>query len=237
MTEIPYERQADADSGKTMCGAASLCMVYRSLGLDCAQEEVWPNVARPGAGGRRTARSYLLGADAQRRGLEAVTLKARSPWPALERCHRHGLRVILVHRITPQAGSGHCTVLVDVNDTEVVLHDPLLGPSRTLTRHELLLLWSAGWSSVDLAGQILVAIGRPDDGGADCPQCGTAIPATVPCRRCRQPVPLRPAAALGCVAAACRERVWEYIYCPGCDAQLTEVTPAAAGHPPSLLGG
>ena len=44
---IPYEQQHEQRS----CGAAALCMVYRSLGLPANQSEIWQRVARPGPWG------------------------------------------------------------------------------------------------------------------------------------------------------------------------------------------
>ena len=49
LAAIPYERQEDVD-GNRMCGAAALCMVYRSFGVACTQADVWHAVA----GGTRT---------------------------------------------------------------------------------------------------------------------------------------------------------------------------------------
>ncbi|MEI4861631.1 hypothetical protein Q8G41_29010, partial [Klebsiella pneumoniae] len=72
--EVPYERQVNTLSPR-MCGAAALCMVYRSFGVVCSQEEVWPALVAPSATGVPCARTYLLCADALRRGLAAVTLQ------------------------------------------------------------------------------------------------------------------------------------------------------------------
>ncbi len=38
--EIPYQRQQIVGGGRA-CGAAALAMVYRSLGVDCRQEDIW----------------------------------------------------------------------------------------------------------------------------------------------------------------------------------------------------
>src|SRR5258708_2353065 len=62
----PYERQEDS----SMCGAACLCMVYRSFDLAWTQRDIWRDLAPLGGfGGLRTHR---LAADALQRGLSAM---------------------------------------------------------------------------------------------------------------------------------------------------------------------
>src|SRR5262249_52843482 len=103
--EIPYEPQRKVPDAR-MCGAAALCMVYRSFGIPCEQIEVWEQVAR-GPRGRRAARTHVLCQDAGRRGLSGLILQAADPWAALQRCAAHGLRVILNHRLSLAKPDGH----------------------------------------------------------------------------------------------------------------------------------
>src|SRR5438477_1766107 len=93
---IPYEQQHEQRS----CGAAALCMVYRSLGLPANQSEIWQRVARPGPWGAPRTNTKRLVADAHAQGLAALVLRAGQPWPLLQRCQAHGLRVILNHLLT-----------------------------------------------------------------------------------------------------------------------------------------
>src|SRR5438445_299852 len=95
--DIPYEEQAD----RRACGAASLCMVYRSFGLACSQPEVWARVARPGPREIPRSNTHQLCADALGLGLAALTLRARDPWRVLELCVRNSVRAILNYRPTP----------------------------------------------------------------------------------------------------------------------------------------
>src|SRR5262245_27002725 len=94
LAAVPYERQQDVD-GNRRCGAAALCMVYRSLGLECTQEDLWPAVAA----GARNARTRLIGVDALERGFDALIVRARAPWEVLGVCVRDSIRAILNHRI------------------------------------------------------------------------------------------------------------------------------------------
>src|SRR5437868_12294264 len=91
--DIPFESQRTAPDPR-MCGAAALCMVYRSFGLPADQGEVWKQVACSRQG-RRLARTQPLCKDALRRGLSALILEARDPWAALRNCAAHAVQVVL----------------------------------------------------------------------------------------------------------------------------------------------
>ena len=112
---IPYVRQDRSDASQRMCGAAALCMVYRSLGLACCQAEVWQRIARSNGRGIRRTRTYLLATDAVSRGLAAMVIQASEPWPLLFQCQEQGVKVILSHRLRPGSRSGHYTVLLGLN--------------------------------------------------------------------------------------------------------------------------
>src|SRR5262245_46567795 len=118
---IPYEKQA----GLRHCGAAALVMVLRSLGRDCSQDAIWPTISRVGLRGRRAARTYLLAQEALRHGLAAIVVQVRQPWRVIEESVRQGIRLILNHRAAPTRVSGHYTVLAELHEEEVIVHDPL----------------------------------------------------------------------------------------------------------------
>jgi hypothetical protein len=221
--DIPYEAQDDSP-GDRRCGAAALCMALRSLGVPCSQAEVWPAVSRPGAGGVRRARTVLLCREAQRRGLAAVIVQARHPWEALRRAAAGPARLLLNHRASPGGAGGHYSVLVGVEEDAVVVHDPLAGPARRMAREEFLALWRP--ARPEVVGHVFVALTRGSAAAADCPLCGAAVPTTAVCPWCRGAVPLQPG-VLGCAADACRERLWNQVFCPGCDGGVTAVAPPA----------
>jgi hypothetical protein len=221
--DIPYEAQEDAP-GDRRCGAAALCMALRSLGVSCSQAELWPAISRPAAGGVRRARTLLLCREAQRRGLEAVIVQARHPWEALRRGAGGAARLLLNHRASRGAGGGHYSVLLGVEEDAIVLHDPLAGPARRLAREEFLALWRP--SPPEVAGHVFLAVARGPAAAADCPCCAAGVPAATCCPWCRGAVPLQPG-VLGCVADGCRERVWNQVFCPGCDGGVTAVAPPA----------
>lgn len=214
---IPFEAQADSASAR-MCGAAALCMVYRSIGMSCTQVEIWNSIQRMESAETACARTYLLALDALSRGVAALVVQAREPWAILWRCFEHGCRVILNHRLTLDAADGHYSVLAGIEDSAVLLHDPSLGPWQRRSRAELLQLWQARWGRSEIAGQVLVAFAVSDTAEARCPECGVALPASVQCVNCRAWIALRPSAALGCARTACPGRLWKRFFCPWCDA-------------------
>ena len=77
--DLPYERQVLSTH---TCGAAALCMVYRSFGVACSQQEVWPAIAASYTAGSFRARTYLICAHALRRGFAAVVHYGARPRPA-----------------------------------------------------------------------------------------------------------------------------------------------------------
>lgn len=218
---IPYEKQSEAD-GTRSCGAACLSMVYRSLGKDVPQAEIWPLIAKPNRFGAVSSTTYLMAQDAINRGFRAVALQARHPLQTLRLCRESGVRAILNHR--PQAGSqkGHYSVLVDVLEHDVILHDPAYGPSRRVAHAELLALWQPGSPDSEISGFVLIAIAAPEALSARaCEFCQVPFPAGAECPRCKKPVVLMPDEPLGCANTACIARMWNYICCPNCDQAFT----------------
>ena len=211
MPAMPYEAQLDDHA----CGAACLCMVYRSLGLACDQAEVRAAVTRDRRG-RPRCWTHLLCQDVLRRGMAGVIVQAKEPWEALRRCHVHSLRVVLHLRMTVHTSAGHYCVLAGIDEKSVTLHDPLAGPERVLGREELLVLWGARG---EVAGQVFLAVGKHRLSTA-CPICGSSLSPNVACPLCRESVTLQPDAALGCADDSCAGRLWRACFCPWCDARM-----------------
>jgi hypothetical protein len=218
---IPFEKQLPSRSSR-MCGAAALCMVYRSLGVESSQHRLWEQIARPDSGGTRAARTHLLAASAMRHGLASVCLEASRPWLVLQHLASRGVRAVLNHRLRPGSPLGHYTVLVGIDGGQAILHDPQLGPDRRLARDDLLALWRPADDDSEVAGHVLVAIGPPETRAAACRVCTAAIPASTTCPRCRSEVPLRPGVALGCGHQKCPGRLWKRLFCPYCDASILD---------------
>jgi Papain-like cysteine protease AvrRpt2 len=216
---IPYEHQVNTLSPR-MCGAAALCMVYRSFGLNCSQEEVWPAIAVTGAGTLAVARTYLLCADALRRGFASLTLQARYALPLLQAALAQEVRVIVNHRQGLNAPAGHYSVVVALDDEGIALHDPWLGPAQWLAQAEWLKLWCPGRWNREVSGNLAVYIGHCSAEPARCRLCECAIPPQVPCPTCRKEIPLQPSSLLGCPDGNCPARMWDLLFCPWCDAVL-----------------
>lgn len=214
--DIPFEAQLRSP-GQRMCGAAALAMVYHSLGLRCAQADIWQHVAWPDRWGTRSARTFLLAKDAIARGLSATVLQAALPWELLTHGGGGERRIIVNHRLRHDSEAGHYSVVAAIGPDHVLLHDPLLGPRRELTRSQLLELWRPGSGTPEIAGHVLVAISRPTGQSLACAECGTGWPASIPCPACRRRVPVDHSAALGCADRHCGRRRWRRMFCPFCD--------------------
>ena len=216
-TVIPYQKQSDAQSSRT-CGAACLSMVYGSFGKEIPQDEIWPDIAKINRFGSLASTTHLMARDALNRGFNAVAVQARHPLQALRLCLKSGVRAILNHRMRREAPAGHYSVLVHIDDGNVVLHDPLLGPSRSLTHSDLLELWLPQLAPSEIVGNLLIAIASPGASpAAACEFCHTQIPPYVTCPRCNKPISLQPSEVLGCINDACIARMWNYVCCPSCD--------------------
>ena len=217
---IPYERQVDPDSSRT-CGAACLSMVYRSLGRNVAQAEIWPKISKRNRFGSLASTTHLMAQDASSRGFAALAIQARHPLQVLRVCRQRGVRAIVNHRFQQDAPTGHYSVVVAVGADGVVLHDPYLGPERRLPHAELLELWQPRYPDAEIMGNVLIGIAAEPQAAVSCAECGTAIPESVECPSCGKLVALQPAALIGCVAADCAARMWNYLCCSSCDTTWT----------------
>lgn len=210
---VPFEKQINDWS----CGAAALAMVYQSFGIQCCQEPIWEAIAGKNQWGRPCARAQSLASDALQRGLHALAIQVRDPWLVLERGIRHSVRLIINHEPQPKSGSGHYSVLTDLSEHEVVVHDPGFGPNRVLARDDFLKLWNPSAPNTQIVSQVLVAIADASSTRAPCPLCQRTALENVTCFSCQRSIPLQPTIVLGCLADCCPMRAWEQIFCPYCD--------------------
>jgi hypothetical protein len=155
------------------------------------------------------------------RGFDVVTIQARHPLQALRLCRDSGIRAILNHRLTHDAATGHYTVLVDIDDHDVILHDPFFGPSCHLSHAELLELWQPRLPNSEIVGNVLIGIAVRSAAVPACQVCGTPMPSSVECPQCAKAIGLTPGALLGCTTGDCAARMWNYICCPSCDFMWT----------------
>ena len=213
---VPYERQEDPQNHR-MCGAACLSMVYRSFGKEVPQKEIWPAIAKPNQSGSLASTTHLMVRDALKRGFAAVAIQARHPLQALRLCRESGIHGILNHRLQREVPFGHYSVLVDLDDKTVVLHDPFFGPSRRVSHGELLELWQPQLPNSEILGNVLIGLVADPVPAPPCQFCHTPSLPSIECPRCKQPVGLQPVALLGCVNHACVARMWNYLGCPSCD--------------------
>jgi len=215
-TAIPYERQAEPETNRA-CGAACLSMVYRSFGMEVTQDAIWPAIAKETRFGSLSSTTHLMARDALSRGFAAVALQTRHALQTLRICRDSGIRAILNHRLTHDTPTGHYSVLVDIDNRNVVLHDPFFGPSRCLSHTELLELWLPRLPGSEIVGNVLIAVATEPPVVSMCQLCRTSIPANIGCPRCKKPVGLQPGVLIGCMSGTCVARLWNYICCPACD--------------------
>ncbi len=231
---IPYESQAEM-GGNRACGAACLSMVYGSLGKQFPQAQIWSAISKPNRSGQVSSTTHLMVQDARNRGFDAIAFQARHPLQALRVCREAGARAILNHRTRPDAPSGHYSVLVSIEDQDIVVHDPAVGPSRRISHGQLIELWQPRFENAEIAGNVLIAVAPASPTPAEpCELCRTAMPPAVACPRCKEPVPLAPIGPLRCVNMACLARMWNFVVCPVCDTPFTfssEAAPVSAPKP------
>ncbi|MGA3189090.1 MAG: cysteine peptidase family C39 domain-containing protein [Bryobacteraceae bacterium] len=213
---IPYEKQADPQIHRG-CGAACLSMVYKSFGKEVPQADIWPLIAKANRFGSIASTSHLMALHALSQGFSAMAIQARHPVQVLRLCRDAGIRAILNQRPRPDVATGHYTVLVDIDDKTVVVHDPALGPGRRMSHAELMQLWQPQSSASEITGNVVIAIAADPVAIPACEFCHTAIPPKVDCPKCKKAVGLSPAAALGCIRDGCIARMWNYVACPSCD--------------------
>jgi hypothetical protein len=216
--QIPFEKQQTNWS----CGAAALCMVYRSFGVECVQSEVWREIAGKSALGWACSRAQALASDAIKRGFSALALQVRDPWLVLERCTEQSVAAIINHVPTPSAGSGHFSVLTALSANSVVMHDPSFGPSRSVSRSEFLQIWNPRARLTEILDQVMVAISDVPSRLDTCPLCRCDASDEATCKSCKRSVRIQPLAILGCLTDWCPMRAWEQIFCPWCNSYWTK---------------
>jgi ABC-type bacteriocin/lantibiotic exporter with double-glycine peptidase domain len=182
---IPYEKQSDPLNSRT-CGAACLAMAYRSLGREVPQAEIWPAIGKVNRFGSLASTTYLMAQDALKRGFTAVAIQTRHPLQVLRLCRDSGIRAVLNHRPRKDSPAGHYSLLVDIDDKNVVLHDPSSGPSRSFSHDEMLELWQPRFPNSEIAGYMMIAIAPASATSiAACEFCHTVMPAKVECPQCK----------------------------------------------------
>jgi predicted double-glycine peptidase len=224
-SEIPFEPQRQTD-GQRMCGAAALAMTLRALGVPCTQEELWSEIACLDGEGHWAARTFHLASAALRRAMPALVIQVRDGWKNLERLATDVPGLILNHRLEASSPQGHYSVLVDIDQEAALLHDPILGPRRLVSRVQLETLWQPIRKTAEeneIAGNVLVGIGPRVAHSGRCRQCDFPFPAHITCGNCGQHFPLQPSTVLGCMRSGCGECRWQRLFCPFCDAAFQPV--------------
>lgn len=221
--DIPYIEQGSAKKhNKGLCGAASLSMVYASYGKDVDQWDIFYKIAvlggrkgdegRPGSG----CSHYLMVRDALSRGFYAICIAVRNPREFFDLYRSNeidnSIRIILSHRPKKKTMSLHATVLLNVTDTEVIIHDPDQGPSR----HVAMADFPEMWQGMPPTKNRLFAISDKTSKNNKCRVCKRPIPDYIQCPGCHRKIGLEPKDVVRCIYDDCPGRFWDNIQCPYC---------------------
>ncbi len=226
--QIPYRAEEITKNNERKCAAAALQMVYHSFGLTTIQQfEVWRKIKTKDARGNWYSRTHALARDARLRGLHSLVVKLSDEHrlSVLRRCLEHGVRVILNYRVDSGSPLGHFTVLVDVKEDAIVVHDTEQGrgPNYRVKFGDLWDLWRPlGIPGDEITGNVIVAISNAASRPSLCSSCGMALPRFYRCPNCSTRVELEPFVVLGCVHPDCCSRTWELIFCAECDTSIDE---------------
>ncbi|MDP3790155.1 MAG: papain-like cysteine protease family protein [Candidatus Omnitrophota bacterium] len=221
--DIPYIEQESAKKhNKGLCGAACLSMVYASYGKNVDQWDIFYNIAVPGGRKGDDGRPgsgcshYLMVRDALNRGFYAICIAMKNPQEFFDLYRSneidHSIRIILSHRPKKKTMSLHATVLLDVTDTEVIIHDPDQGPSRHVAMADFIEMWQG----MPPTKNRLVAISDKKYGKDKCSVCKRPVPDHLECPDCHRKIGLEPKELIGCIYYDCPGRFWESVQCPYC---------------------
>jgi hypothetical protein len=159
-------------------------MVYRSLGKEVPQAQIWPAIAKPNRAGNLASTTHLMAQDALTRGFSAIAIQVRHPLQALRICRHYGVRAILNHRLQQDAPTGHYSVMVGLDEENVVLHDPYYGAARNVPHAKFLELWQRRFPNSEIVGNMLIGVAAQPAPTTVCQVCQTPIPSTAKCPKC-----------------------------------------------------
>ena len=164
-----YEQQ----HGQGRCGASTLVMVYRSFGLVAEQEAVWNELQGYSTGRTRT---FHLARNALEHGLAAVVVRVREPATFL--CADFSrIRQIPVCRIRHDSTKGHFLLFLGMDPITqmVTLHDPQLGPNRSVSLADFLTLWTPQGTEDEITRNVAVLVAESRNSATVCRICSQSF--------------------------------------------------------------
>ncbi len=169
---------------------------------------------------------HLMCRDAINRGFYALSIYVKKPEEFLisyeKKTIDNSIRIIFSQRPKNTSTDWHATVLVDIIDSDVVVHDPWVKPSRRIARQTFMELWRGGIKP-DEYGNRLIAVSDKKSARNKCFLCGKRIPDSIKCPACHKTICLEPKDVLGCIDDHCSQRLWKIIGCPYCDNTIYEI--------------
>ena len=215
--DIPYIKQDITSNKKWLCGAASLAMVYRSYGKKVDQRSIFYDIAVRNKAIGSYCSTSLQCRNVLKHGFYALDVKSRQPLTLLNMFHdkwdNTRPRIIFIQKAKGDDEGLHSTVMVDVTDKDVIVHDPLSRPFRLILKDVFMYLWSGqGQNNYES-----IAVSDKRSSADRCRICGRPIPDFLICPNCRRKVILQPNETVGCIFNDCAGRLWNEILCPYCD--------------------
>jgi len=198
------------------CGAACVAMVLRSFKKMAKQGPIWAQLREAGPLGKQHIRSISVARYLTMRKLVTTVIRVKDVPKAVRTIAATELRTILVHHREAGSNEGHFTVLLSATDDDVVVHDPFVGPSRRIRFAELEQLMTPSAAGDEISPRIFITVSEHAAHGL-CHRCATPLPTMIKCRECGLENAVADPSCLGCVEAACEERLFECVICQHCD--------------------
>jgi len=206
---IPYQIQRYP----RWCGPAVLAMILTYYGFNIRQHRIATEVMRG-----NLSYSNDLGKYAARLGLEAFRIFGLEDANAINKLGelvRNGIPPVVLQRPAPAELDGHFRVVIDVESTAIVVHDPRYGSNLRYSLTNFLQLWKAGGPIEDDNTTLIIRRLRMNSGIDSCPYCGySPSNTTFTCDYCNQTFPFPQGFPAEC--SLCN-RKWLRIWCGNCN--------------------
>jgi hypothetical protein len=192
-------------------------MALRAFGKLAVQGAIWNAAKQVGPLGVDYIPTIRLAEYLTSRGLNATVIQLKNARLQLQTLAQADLVAILAQRKTFDSNEGHFTVLVSATAEHVKIHDPLIGPNVTYTLDEMTSLLTPADGVNEILPNIVLVLTKGSPPTRDpCVNCGAAIPTTVACACCDDPMIIAHHVAVGCLDANCAGRLATAMICSRC---------------------
>ena len=166
MLSVPYQSQLHP----RWCGPAVLAMVLAYYGFTDSQSDIAAKVMKGDYSYIDELSKYAAG-----KGLEAFRiyrLEEKAAITKLSELVRNQIPPIVLQQPAPEINDSHFRVVLNVEPTAIVAHDPKFGPLQRYEQSIFLRLWKAGGKIQDPTTILIIQRPRKESGIDSCPYCG-----------------------------------------------------------------